>query len=153
MIIFIHLKLAVATQTWPPRANEGRSVSTGPVCVREYWQVSFWYQVKSSEEAVILCKTSIGSLKLEINDLPATKVKFLNSLHRWWSCCLYLSITAQINFAFRDKKTSFSGFRSQHSSVEFSLSYLRNTFVWAQCVGNVVGLFPENHWRGGGDVE
>uniref|UniRef100_A0A8C9SHD7 26S proteasome non-ATPase regulatory subunit 13 n=1 Tax=Scleropages formosus TaxID=113540 RepID=A0A8C9SHD7_SCLFO len=26
-----------------------------------------------SEEAVILCKTSIGSLKLEINDLPATK--------------------------------------------------------------------------------
>uniref|UniRef100_A0A672FTC0 26S proteasome non-ATPase regulatory subunit 13 n=1 Tax=Salarias fasciatus TaxID=181472 RepID=A0A672FTC0_SALFA len=30
-------------------------------------------QVKSSEEAVILCKTSIGSLKLEINDLPATK--------------------------------------------------------------------------------
>lgn len=32
-------------------------------------------QVKSSDEAVILCKTSIGSLKLEINDLPATKVK------------------------------------------------------------------------------
>uniref|UniRef100_A0AAQ5X520 26S proteasome non-ATPase regulatory subunit 13 n=1 Tax=Amphiprion ocellaris TaxID=80972 RepID=A0AAQ5X520_AMPOC len=31
------------------------------------------YVVKSSEEAVILCKTSIGSLKLEINDLPATK--------------------------------------------------------------------------------
>uniref|UniRef100_A0A8C5FKF0 26S proteasome non-ATPase regulatory subunit 13 n=1 Tax=Gadus morhua TaxID=8049 RepID=A0A8C5FKF0_GADMO len=30
-------------------------------------------QVKSSEEAVILCKTTIGSLKLEINDLPATK--------------------------------------------------------------------------------
>lgn len=30
--------------------------------------------MKSSEEAVILCKTSIGSLKLEINDLPATKV-------------------------------------------------------------------------------
>ncbi|KAL4622806.1 26S proteasome non-ATPase regulatory subunit 13 [Arapaima gigas] len=30
-------------------------------------------KVKSSEEAVILCKTSIGSLKLEINDLPATK--------------------------------------------------------------------------------
>uniref|UniRef100_A0A671WLZ5 26S proteasome non-ATPase regulatory subunit 13 n=1 Tax=Sparus aurata TaxID=8175 RepID=A0A671WLZ5_SPAAU len=29
--------------------------------------------VKSSDEAVILCKTSIGSLKLEINDLPATK--------------------------------------------------------------------------------
>uniref|UniRef100_A0A8C5DSP9 26S proteasome non-ATPase regulatory subunit 13 n=1 Tax=Gouania willdenowi TaxID=441366 RepID=A0A8C5DSP9_GOUWI len=29
--------------------------------------------VKSSEEAVILCKTSIGNLKLEINDLPATK--------------------------------------------------------------------------------
>lgn len=34
-------------------------------------------QVKSNEEAVILCKTSIGSLKLEINDLPATKVKAL----------------------------------------------------------------------------
>uniref|UniRef100_A0A8C5CHX0 26S proteasome non-ATPase regulatory subunit 13 n=1 Tax=Gadus morhua TaxID=8049 RepID=A0A8C5CHX0_GADMO len=30
-------------------------------------------KVKSSEEAVILCKTTIGSLKLEINDLPATK--------------------------------------------------------------------------------
>uniref|UniRef100_A0A7N6AT01 PSD13 N-terminal domain-containing protein n=1 Tax=Anabas testudineus TaxID=64144 RepID=A0A7N6AT01_ANATE len=30
-------------------------------------------KVKSNEEAVILCKTSIGSLKLEINDLPATK--------------------------------------------------------------------------------
>ncbi|KAI4898521.1 hypothetical protein NFI96_013745 [Prochilodus magdalenae] len=30
-------------------------------------------KVKSSEEAVILCKTSIGSLKLEINDLTATK--------------------------------------------------------------------------------
>uniref|UniRef100_A0A673C5U0 26S proteasome non-ATPase regulatory subunit 13 n=1 Tax=Sphaeramia orbicularis TaxID=375764 RepID=A0A673C5U0_9TELE len=28
---------------------------------------------KNSDEAVILCKTSIGSLKLEINDLPATK--------------------------------------------------------------------------------
>uniref|UniRef100_A0A667YFK2 26S proteasome non-ATPase regulatory subunit 13 n=1 Tax=Myripristis murdjan TaxID=586833 RepID=A0A667YFK2_9TELE len=35
--------------------------------------VSDLFQVKSSEEAVILCKTSIGSLKLEINDLPATK--------------------------------------------------------------------------------
>uniref|UniRef100_A0AAQ4P732 26S proteasome non-ATPase regulatory subunit 13 n=1 Tax=Gasterosteus aculeatus aculeatus TaxID=481459 RepID=A0AAQ4P732_GASAC len=30
-------------------------------------------KVKSSDEAVILCKTSIGRLKLEINDLPATK--------------------------------------------------------------------------------
>ncbi|MBN3324026.1 PSD13 ATPase, partial [Atractosteus spatula] len=30
-------------------------------------------KVKSSDEAVILCKTAIGSLKLEINDLPATK--------------------------------------------------------------------------------
>ncbi|KAK6472656.1 26S proteasome non-ATPase regulatory subunit 13-like [Huso huso] len=30
-------------------------------------------KVKSSDEAVILCKTTIGSLKLEINDLPATK--------------------------------------------------------------------------------
>ncbi|TDH17453.1 hypothetical protein EPR50_G00008570 [Perca flavescens] len=30
-------------------------------------------KVKSSDEAVILCKTSIGKLKLEINDLPATK--------------------------------------------------------------------------------
>uniref|UniRef100_A0A4W4DP79 26S proteasome non-ATPase regulatory subunit 13 n=1 Tax=Electrophorus electricus TaxID=8005 RepID=A0A4W4DP79_ELEEL len=30
-------------------------------------------QVKSNEEAVILCKTSIGSLKLEISDLAATK--------------------------------------------------------------------------------
>uniref|UniRef100_A0A9J7Y9D5 26S proteasome non-ATPase regulatory subunit 13 n=1 Tax=Cyprinus carpio carpio TaxID=630221 RepID=A0A9J7Y9D5_CYPCA len=29
--------------------------------------------VKVSEEAVILCKTTIGSLKLDINDLPATK--------------------------------------------------------------------------------
>lgn len=44
------------------------------LCVNEFWQVSIWYQVKSSEEALILCKTSIGSLKLEINDLPATKV-------------------------------------------------------------------------------
>uniref|UniRef100_A0A674N5Z4 Proteasome 26S subunit, non-ATPase 13 n=1 Tax=Takifugu rubripes TaxID=31033 RepID=A0A674N5Z4_TAKRU len=41
--------------------------------VARQMQVSVWYQVKSSEEAVILCKTSIGSLKLEINDLPATK--------------------------------------------------------------------------------
>uniref|UniRef100_A0A672K4Z2 26S proteasome non-ATPase regulatory subunit 13 n=1 Tax=Sinocyclocheilus grahami TaxID=75366 RepID=A0A672K4Z2_SINGR len=30
-------------------------------------------KVKISEEAVILCKTTIGSLKLDINDLPATK--------------------------------------------------------------------------------
>uniref|UniRef100_A0A4W4DNS7 26S proteasome non-ATPase regulatory subunit 13 n=1 Tax=Electrophorus electricus TaxID=8005 RepID=A0A4W4DNS7_ELEEL len=30
-------------------------------------------KVKSNEEAVILCKTSIGSLKLEISDLAATK--------------------------------------------------------------------------------
>uniref|UniRef100_A0A8C6TK59 Proteasome 26S subunit, non-ATPase 13 n=1 Tax=Neogobius melanostomus TaxID=47308 RepID=A0A8C6TK59_9GOBI len=30
-------------------------------------------KVKSSDEAVILCKTSIGRLKLEISDLPATK--------------------------------------------------------------------------------
>uniref|UniRef100_A0A3B4YM86 Proteasome 26S subunit, non-ATPase 13 n=1 Tax=Seriola lalandi dorsalis TaxID=1841481 RepID=A0A3B4YM86_SERLL len=30
-------------------------------------------KVKSSEEAVILCKTTIGSLKLEISDHPATK--------------------------------------------------------------------------------
>ncbi|KAB5571687.1 hypothetical protein PHYPO_G00227930 [Pangasianodon hypophthalmus] len=30
-------------------------------------------KVKASEEAVILCKTVIGSLKLDINDLPATK--------------------------------------------------------------------------------
>lgn len=37
-------------------------------------------QVKSSDEAVILCKTSIGSLKLEINDLPATKVKSFQTL-------------------------------------------------------------------------
>ncbi|MGH0136875.1 UNVERIFIED_CONTAM: hypothetical protein FKN15_009587 [Acipenser sinensis] len=32
-------------------------------------------KVKSSDEAVILCKTTIGSLKLEINDLPATKAE------------------------------------------------------------------------------
>lgn len=31
-------------------------------------------KVKSNDESVILCKTSIGALKLEINDLPATKV-------------------------------------------------------------------------------
>uniref|UniRef100_A0A8C1GYX4 26S proteasome non-ATPase regulatory subunit 13 n=1 Tax=Cyprinus carpio TaxID=7962 RepID=A0A8C1GYX4_CYPCA len=31
------------------------------------------FLVKASDEAVILCKTSIGSLKLDINDLPATK--------------------------------------------------------------------------------
>uniref|UniRef100_A0A8B9GUF4 26S proteasome non-ATPase regulatory subunit 13 n=1 Tax=Astyanax mexicanus TaxID=7994 RepID=A0A8B9GUF4_ASTMX len=30
-------------------------------------------KVKASDEAVILCKTKIGSLKLDINDLPATK--------------------------------------------------------------------------------
>ncbi|KAI5615027.1 26S proteasome non-ATPase regulatory subunit 13, partial [Silurus asotus] len=30
-------------------------------------------KVKASDEAVILCKTVIGSLKLDINDLPATK--------------------------------------------------------------------------------
>ncbi|TRY87979.1 hypothetical protein DNTS_007012 [Danionella cerebrum] len=30
-------------------------------------------KVKASDEAVILCKTTIGSLKLDINDLPATK--------------------------------------------------------------------------------
>lgn len=38
------------------------------------WQTVSVLQVKSSDEAVILCKTSIGSLKLEINDLPPTKV-------------------------------------------------------------------------------
>uniref|UniRef100_A0A8C7SG29 PSD13 N-terminal domain-containing protein n=1 Tax=Oncorhynchus mykiss TaxID=8022 RepID=A0A8C7SG29_ONCMY len=31
-------------------------------------------KVKSNDESVILCKTSIGALKLEINDLPATKI-------------------------------------------------------------------------------
>ncbi|XP_076878427.1 26S proteasome non-ATPase regulatory subunit 13 [Brachyhypopomus gauderio] len=30
-------------------------------------------KVKASDEAVILCKTAIGSLKLDISDLPATK--------------------------------------------------------------------------------
>lgn len=41
-------------------------------------------QVKASDEAVILCKTSIGSLKLDINDLPATKVFFfLLQTHFW----------------------------------------------------------------------
>lgn len=35
-------------------------------------------QVKASDEAVSLCKTSIGSLKLDINDLPATKVIYLH---------------------------------------------------------------------------
>ncbi|MGH0144910.1 UNVERIFIED_CONTAM: hypothetical protein FKN15_019343 [Acipenser sinensis] len=39
------------------------------------FQICDLFQVKSSDEAVILCKTTIGSLKLEINDLPATKVK------------------------------------------------------------------------------
>lgn len=33
-------------------------------------------QVKSSDEAVILCKTSIGCLKLEINELATTKVRY-----------------------------------------------------------------------------
>lgn len=31
-------------------------------------------QVKSSDEAVILCKTAVGALKLNIGDLQATKV-------------------------------------------------------------------------------
>ncbi len=35
-------------------------------------------QVKANDEAVSLCKTSIGSLKLDINDLPATKVIYLH---------------------------------------------------------------------------
>lgn len=35
-----------------------------------------WYlQVKSSDEAVILCKTAIGALKLNIGDLQVTKVR------------------------------------------------------------------------------
>lgn len=73
MIISKHFQLTVASLLY-------RSVSAGPVCVNI--DESVWYQVKSSEEAVILCKTSIGSLKLEINDLPATKVNFLTSLLR-----------------------------------------------------------------------
>lgn len=32
-------------------------------------------QVKSSDEAVILCKTAIGALKLNIGDLQVTKVR------------------------------------------------------------------------------
>ncbi|GCB81480.1 hypothetical protein scyTo_0023148, partial [Scyliorhinus torazame] len=32
-------------------------------------------KVKSSDEAVILCKTAIGALKLNVGDLPVTKVK------------------------------------------------------------------------------
>lgn len=39
-------------------------------------------QVKSSDEAVILCKTSIGCLKLEISDLAATKVP-QGQTHLW----------------------------------------------------------------------
>lgn len=36
----------------------------------------FWHlQVKSSDEAVILCKTAIGALKLNIGDLQVTKVR------------------------------------------------------------------------------
>ncbi len=42
-------------------------------------------QVKASEEATILCKTSIGTLKLEINDLPATKVIYLH-IFRFLGC-------------------------------------------------------------------
>lgn len=34
-------------------------------------------QVKSSDEAVILCKTAIGALKLNIGDLQVTKVSSL----------------------------------------------------------------------------
>ncbi|KAK3533305.1 hypothetical protein QTP70_016020 [Hemibagrus guttatus] len=34
-------------------------------------------KVKCSDEAVILCKTSIGCLKLEVNDLATTKVYFV----------------------------------------------------------------------------
>lgn len=60
--------------------------------VNEYWQVSVWYQVKSSEEAVILCKTSIGSLKLEISDLPATKVPVILSCSSQHSSVIILII-------------------------------------------------------------
>ncbi|KAH0621047.1 hypothetical protein JD844_022057, partial [Phrynosoma platyrhinos] len=34
---------------------------------------TLWLQVKSSDEAVILCKTAIGALKLNIGDLQVTK--------------------------------------------------------------------------------
>uniref|UniRef100_A0A8C1GVM9 26S proteasome non-ATPase regulatory subunit 13 n=2 Tax=Cyprinus carpio TaxID=7962 RepID=A0A8C1GVM9_CYPCA len=43
------------------------------VTVLKSFVVVLLNQVKASDEAVILCKTSIGSLKLDINDLPATK--------------------------------------------------------------------------------
>lgn len=43
-----------------------------------------WLQVKSSDEAVILCKTAIGALKLNIGDLQVTKVRcWLGELRLW----------------------------------------------------------------------
>lgn len=43
-----------------------------------------WLQVKSSDEAVILCKTAIGALKLNIGDLQVTKVRcWLGELGLW----------------------------------------------------------------------
>lgn len=37
--------------------------------------------MKSSDEAVILCKTAIGALKLNIGDLQVTKVRSRNIYH------------------------------------------------------------------------
>lgn len=39
-------------------------------------RLSVSLQVKSSDEAVILCKTAIGALKLNIGDLQVTKVRW-----------------------------------------------------------------------------
>ncbi|KAG2462761.1 PSD13 ATPase, partial [Polypterus senegalus] len=60
-------KIGIVKLMWSSPAQSGRCLFTNMVYVH------LPCEVKSSDEAVILCKTSIGSLKLQINDLPATK--------------------------------------------------------------------------------
>lgn len=120
--------------------SKWKDVFLQDLCVNEFWQVSVWYQVKSSEEAVILCKTSIGSLKLEINDLPATKVPELSL-----NCCFCCdcSICCQIDFRRKCYSLSCS---SRYSSVIilclFSLNRLQViefivTLCWCICLSSL----------------
>lgn len=47
-------------------------------------------QVKSSDEAVILCKTAIGALKLNIGDLQVTKVRGVARGGEFWGAVTFL---------------------------------------------------------------
>lgn len=59
---------------WGHKCRSSSPWST-PGCRWHSERVPVSLQVKSSDEAVILCKTAIGALKLNIGDLQVTKVR------------------------------------------------------------------------------